>query len=343
MQRSSLLVFLGALGGILAFSSVAAIASVFWRAPLGAVASSRDDNEEEEAPPSRRVTRQVHSQYTFLGVSTETEDDRLVVKSVTLGTAAANAGIQEGDAILEIAGTPVRTSSDLSRTIRARRPGESVVILVRRGGETLELDATLGIDSRNDFVVGEPVKGGTLRGTVTAAETGKPIADAMVQTVVAGNYRFGGPSTAREATRTDASGRYELPIADSDSGLDLEVTASRFVDWRKSIADVAKGPMDAKLEADRRAHIHGTVRVAGSAKPASSFTLRVEKRGFMGVSARRNQQDFVDGRFELPLEIGTWTVRAWAAGDLSSKEEVVKVADEDVSVDLELAPSSGRR
>lgn len=69
-------------------------------------------------------------------------------------TAAALAGLEQGDVIVAIGGEPVREWQDAA-DILAARPGEPVVLTVQRSGETLELEAVLG--SRTDPDTGEAV------------------------------------------------------------------------------------------------------------------------------------------------------------------------------------------
>lgn len=65
------------------------------------------------------------------------------VGSVTEGSAADGAGLQEGDDVLAIDGRAVSTFEDL-REIVGPRPGEAAVLTIERDGERLDLDVTLG-------------------------------------------------------------------------------------------------------------------------------------------------------------------------------------------------------
>src|SRR6185436_8045549 len=59
----------------------------------------------------------------------------IVVKSVDRGSAAEQAGLRPGDAIWLIAGTPTTEVEGVQQPLR--RIGESVPMLVARGGKTL--------------------------------------------------------------------------------------------------------------------------------------------------------------------------------------------------------------
>jgi putative serine protease PepD len=96
---------------------------------------------------------------TFLGVSTAAIDeldpqalaqlnisgDRgAVVTRVEPGSAAAEAGLLEGDVIVAIDDDEVDSPSELRQRIRSSEPGDSVVLRVMRAGAEQELTAVLG-------------------------------------------------------------------------------------------------------------------------------------------------------------------------------------------------------
>ena len=66
------------------------------------------------------------------------------VENVAPGSAAANAGLQNGDLITSLDGQPVKGSESLVALIRNSKVGQEVTLGVMRGGSTLELKATLG-------------------------------------------------------------------------------------------------------------------------------------------------------------------------------------------------------
>jgi membrane-associated protease RseP (regulator of RpoE activity) len=73
-----------------------------------------------------------------------------IVDSVQKASAAAKAGIEAGDVILEFDGVHVRSSAELRRLIRETPPGRTVAIKVARDGKTLTLSAEL-TPSENSF------------------------------------------------------------------------------------------------------------------------------------------------------------------------------------------------
>lgn len=69
--------------------------------------------------------------------------DGAYVSGTIKGGAAAAAGIREGDVILEVDGSPIRSASELQEVIALYRPGDKVKIKVLRGDATKHLDLTL--------------------------------------------------------------------------------------------------------------------------------------------------------------------------------------------------------
>ena len=65
------------------------------------------------------------------------------VNNVEEGSPAAKAGLEVGDVILKIDGRMVDGSADLSRTIRALKPGSKITLGVWRGGKSRDLAVTV--------------------------------------------------------------------------------------------------------------------------------------------------------------------------------------------------------
>ena len=75
------------------------------------------------------------------------------VAEVTDGSAAEEAGIEDGDIILSVDGVTTLRSSDLLEQLGRHRPGDKVVIEVERGGKNREFTAELKNASGNTDVV----------------------------------------------------------------------------------------------------------------------------------------------------------------------------------------------
>lgn len=75
-------------------------------------------------------------------VGSETLDARcLVVKSVDAGSVAADAGVANGDLIVEVGGEPVRLRTDLTEALQ-KLAGAPLTLAVERGSETVVLSTT---------------------------------------------------------------------------------------------------------------------------------------------------------------------------------------------------------
>lgn len=79
----------------------------------------------------------------YLGVGAYPTDGGALVASVDAAGPAAAAGIIAGDILLEIAGTPV-TGPDSLRAALRDRPGQTVEVVLSRGGARQTVSATLG-------------------------------------------------------------------------------------------------------------------------------------------------------------------------------------------------------
>lgn len=73
-----------------------------------------------------------------------------LVSAVLDDSPAAAAGLEVGDVLTAIDGTPIDSPGDLRRTVR-RRAGEVALLEVYRDGRRLELEATLGEKPTYDF------------------------------------------------------------------------------------------------------------------------------------------------------------------------------------------------
>lgn len=69
------------------------------------------------------------------------------VTSVSAGSSAANAGIQEGDIITKLGDTSISSSSDLVLAVRSHNVGDSVDVTYNRNGQENTVTVTLGSDS----------------------------------------------------------------------------------------------------------------------------------------------------------------------------------------------------
>ncbi len=80
----------------------------------------------------------------WLGISLGGGESRTGITSVSEGSAAQRAGLRKDDEIISIDAAAMKHDSQIVETIGRHSPGDTVSLLVRRGGEELTLSATLG-------------------------------------------------------------------------------------------------------------------------------------------------------------------------------------------------------
>jgi len=82
----------------------------------------------------------------WLGVSTGVDPDAegVVVAGVVSGGPADRAGVRTGDVVTEIDGEAVSEPSDVGNVVNAKEPGDVIVLKVRRGEATRDVEVRLG-------------------------------------------------------------------------------------------------------------------------------------------------------------------------------------------------------
>jgi putative serine protease PepD len=86
-------------------------------------------------------------EHAYLGVSlgeAESGEDGVVVSDAVDGGPAEDAGLQDGDVILEIDGEVVESVQDVRAAVDAKQPGDEMVLEVRRDGDTERIEVELG-------------------------------------------------------------------------------------------------------------------------------------------------------------------------------------------------------
>ncbi|MCS7045223.1 MAG: M6 family metalloprotease domain-containing protein [Gemmataceae bacterium] len=91
-----------------------------------------------------------------LGVQTGAAPDGegIVVKAVTSGQPAEKAGLKAGDVVVKIDGQVVTTPNSLNDALYGKKPGELVVVTVRRDGQDHDLKVPLAADTSAKAKVG---------------------------------------------------------------------------------------------------------------------------------------------------------------------------------------------
>ncbi|MGB0384328.1 MAG: PDZ domain-containing protein [Ardenticatenaceae bacterium] len=80
-----------------------------------------------------------------------------VIAEVNADSPAAAAGLQKGDVITAIDGKKLDKVEDLTATIKAHQPGDTLTLSVWRKGESLEISATLGQNAQGNAQLGAQV------------------------------------------------------------------------------------------------------------------------------------------------------------------------------------------
>lgn len=82
--------------------------------------------------------------YTFMGVTTNKVDEGAEITNLEEDGPAAKAGLKEGDIIYMIEDTKITSASDLSKTVRAKKPGDKVKVYFLRNGKKKDEKVVLG-------------------------------------------------------------------------------------------------------------------------------------------------------------------------------------------------------
>ena len=99
-------------------------------------------------PQGDRRERGAGASPVFFGVRGEgqAESDGLRLAEIVVGSAAARAGLREGDVLVRFADRPVDSFDDLLAALRGRQPGDAVRVLYVREG--IEHDTSAVLDAR---------------------------------------------------------------------------------------------------------------------------------------------------------------------------------------------------
>jgi serine protease Do len=84
-----------------------------------------------------------------LGVKFDNDQEDAKIGTVDPGSAAAKAGLQAGDLVERINEVAIDSRETMINTIHKYRPGDHVTMLVRRGDDELNVEATLVADNSN--------------------------------------------------------------------------------------------------------------------------------------------------------------------------------------------------
>lgn len=80
----------------------------------------------------------------LLGVQLESLDNTAVIRDIVIDSAAAAAGLEEGDVITAVNGTEVSSAREVAELIAGLNPGDTATIDFTRDGEANSVEVTLG-------------------------------------------------------------------------------------------------------------------------------------------------------------------------------------------------------
>lgn len=120
---------------------------------------------------------------TMLGIRMDDESQgEVVLTEVIEGLPAAKAGLEAGDALVSVAGKPIREVKDIREAIKEKDAGDKVEVVVRRDDEEKKFQVTLEAWNDKSLYKAEELPGTwaeTIRGFGQAGEdTGKLAAEA---------------------------------------------------------------------------------------------------------------------------------------------------------------------
>lgn len=83
------------------------------------------------------------AQHAFLGVTIDSSANDALIAGVRGGTPAAKAGLRKGDVVTALGGKTISSPDELASVINGFKPGESVSLTYKRGGESHTVQVTL--------------------------------------------------------------------------------------------------------------------------------------------------------------------------------------------------------
>jgi putative serine protease PepD len=83
-------------------------------------------------------------EHAYLGVRLQETDNGVSLSAVRAGEPGQKAGLQQDDVVVEADGKKIESASDIQRAVDAHKPGDKLVLKVRRGGDERTVTVTLG-------------------------------------------------------------------------------------------------------------------------------------------------------------------------------------------------------
>ena len=84
------------------------------------------------------------AEHALLGVTPADTANGVRIATVKSGSAAADAGLKEGDVITAVGSTEITSSAQIRAIIAAKQPGDALTLTIRRDGSSKTVHVTLG-------------------------------------------------------------------------------------------------------------------------------------------------------------------------------------------------------
>lgn len=110
------------------------------------------------AAPSIQIAPRLAQTGAYLGVTLEQSAAGVTIADVAADSPAEQAGLEAGDIITAVNDDEVQQVADVVNAVRAAQPGDTLALTVERGGEVLDIEATLGETGSVMFGAG-PMRG----------------------------------------------------------------------------------------------------------------------------------------------------------------------------------------
>jgi len=208
----------------------------------------------------------VDSNRAMLGVTTEKSDIGVEVQEITKESAAAKAGLKEGDVITRINEKKIETPDELSAAIKAQKPGDKVNITYLRDKKESKTTAQLG-----------KWKGGTFSKTMSGQNFNMDMGNLKMEQImphVQATPRIRGPYTYS----TGSGPKLGLSVQDTDDGKGVKVLE---VDEESNAAKAALKEDDLITEINGKAvnSADEVARIVRESKDKPSLMLKLQRAG----------------------------------------------------------------
>ena len=184
------------------------------------------------------------------------------IAEVQGGTAADEAGLQEGDIITAIDGRAFRDYRDLSQTILNRQPGDTLELTVVRDEEEQTVEVTLGELSEDDTQ------------TASAEQRGSREEESRLEESLGFSYRDLQDVSPEEARRFNLE---ENDITEGVLVTDVDVDSPAFRD-----AGIGVGAIILEMDGERVGNVEEFERIYESVEPGETVLLRLTYPGQTG-------------------------------------------------------------